>query len=82
MFHPRQCVFVKGETGAGIIYDYHHFKDRKDDRSKDLVEKYGERSDLLAVMKELIGIRNGQGTVDDIDHLGNRRIRCIGEMAE
>ncbi|SDM14112.1 DNA-directed RNA polymerase subunit beta [Modicisalibacter muralis] len=38
--------------------------------------------DILAVLKELIGIRNGFGDVDDIDHLGNRRIRCVGEMAE
>ena len=33
-------------------------------------------------MKTLIDIRNGKGEVDDIDHLGNRRIRCVGEMAE
>jgi len=33
-------------------------------------------------MKILIEIRNGNGFVDDIDHLGNRRIRCVGEMAE
>ena len=33
-------------------------------------------------MQRLIEIRNGNGTVDDIDHLGNRRIRCVGEMAE
>ncbi|MHB8746687.1 MAG: DNA-directed RNA polymerase subunit beta [Gammaproteobacteria bacterium] len=38
--------------------------------------------DIIAVMKVLIDIRNGNGTVDDIDHLGNRRIRCVGEMAE
>ena len=38
--------------------------------------------DILAVMKILIDIRNGNGFVDDIDHLGNRRIRCVGEMAE
>ena len=38
--------------------------------------------DIVAVMKELIGIRNGNGVVDDIDHLGNRRIRSVGEMAE
>jgi len=40
------------------------------------------REDILAVMKILIEIRNGNGFVDDIDHLGNRRIRCVGEMAE
>ena len=33
-------------------------------------------------MKVLIEIRNGRGTVDDIDHLGNRRVRSVGEMAE
>ena len=33
-------------------------------------------------MKTLIGIRDGKGDVDDIDHLGNRRIRSVGEMAE
>nr|WP_298416037.1 DNA-directed RNA polymerase subunit beta [uncultured Halomonas sp.] len=38
--------------------------------------------DITAVLKELISIRNGFGDVDDIDHLGNRRIRCVGEMAE
>ncbi|MEX0375533.1 DNA-directed RNA polymerase subunit beta [Spiribacter pallidus] len=38
--------------------------------------------DILAVLNELINIRNGKGTVDDIDHLGNRRVRCVGEMAE
>jgi len=38
--------------------------------------------DILDVLKALINIRNGNDTVDDIDHLGNRRIRCVGEMAE
>ncbi|MBK7983141.1 MAG: DNA-directed RNA polymerase subunit beta [Candidatus Competibacteraceae bacterium] len=38
--------------------------------------------DILAVLKVLIDIRNGNGVVDDIDHLGNRRIRCVGEMTE
>ncbi len=38
--------------------------------------------DILAVIKTLIGIRDGRGIVDDIDHLGNRRIRSVGEMAE
>jgi DNA-directed RNA polymerase subunit beta len=38
--------------------------------------------DILDVLRVLIDIRNGNGMVDDIDHLGNRRIRCVGEMAE
>lgn len=38
--------------------------------------------DIIDVMKTLISIRNGKGVVDDIDHLGNRRVRSVGEMAE
>jgi DNA-directed RNA polymerase subunit beta len=41
-----------------------------------------EKSDILAVLQTLIDIRNGYGNVDDIDHLGNRRVRSVGEMAE
>ncbi|MDH5407305.1 MAG: DNA-directed RNA polymerase subunit beta [Gammaproteobacteria bacterium] len=41
-----------------------------------------DKQDILDVMKVLIDIRNGRGIVDDIDHLGNRRIRSVGEMAE
>ncbi len=37
---------------------------------------------ILEVLRVLINIRNGNGTVDDIDHLGNRRVRSVGEMAE
>jgi DNA-directed RNA polymerase subunit beta len=40
------------------------------------------KDDILDVLKVLIAIRNGDGTVDDIDHLGNRRVRSVGEMAE
>ncbi|KTC65199.1 RNA polymerase B-subunit (plasmid) [Legionella adelaidensis] len=40
------------------------------------------QEDILAVIKTLIDIRNGIGMVDDIDHLGNRRVRSVGEMAE
>ncbi len=40
------------------------------------------KEDIVEVLKTLIDIRNGNGMVDDIDHLGNRRIRSVGEMAE
>lgn len=40
------------------------------------------KEDIIDVLKELIKIRNGHGTVDDIDHLGNRRVRSVGEMVE
>ena len=40
------------------------------------------KEDIINVLKELINIRNGNGIVDDIDHLGNRRVRSVGEMIE
>ncbi|MHB1567224.1 MAG: DNA-directed RNA polymerase subunit beta [Acidiferrobacter sp.] len=40
------------------------------------------REDIIDVMKILIGLKNGQGEIDDIDHLGNRRVRSVGELAE
>lgn len=40
------------------------------------------QKDILDVIKELINVCSGKSTVDDIDHLGNRRVRCVGEMTE
>ncbi|NLU11983.1 MAG: DNA-directed RNA polymerase subunit beta, partial [Gammaproteobacteria bacterium] len=40
------------------------------------------KEDIVDVLKTIVAIRNGHGIVDDIDHLGNRRVRCVGEMAE
>ena len=39
-------------------------------------------NDIVKVMRYLVKIRNGKENIDDIDHLGNRRIRSVGEMAE
>ena len=38
--------------------------------------------DIVAVVKILVELRNGRGEIDDIDHLGNRRVRAVGELAE
>ncbi|MFT0892106.1 DNA-directed RNA polymerase subunit beta [Pseudochelatococcus sp. G4_1912] len=40
------------------------------------------REDMLAVVKALVGLRDGRGEIDDIDHLGNRRVRSVGELME
>src|SRR3984885_1704506 len=68
--------------GPGILYDLKYASTRTDELSKRLVAQYGQMSDIIEVMKTLIDIRNGNGHVDDIDHLGNRRVRSVGEMAE
>ncbi|AKH43664.1 DNA-directed RNA polymerase subunit beta [Altererythrobacter atlanticus] len=40
------------------------------------------REDILAVVKELVDLKDGKGEVDDIDNLGNRRVRSVGELLE
>ncbi len=72
----------KEVAGEPVLYDKKYFSDRNDEESRRLVSKLGETSDILDVIKGLCEIRNGRGVVDDIDHLGNRRVRSVGEMAE
>ncbi|HKT41937.1 MAG TPA: DNA-directed RNA polymerase subunit beta, partial [Rhodanobacteraceae bacterium] len=69
-------------TGPSVLYDHKYFSTRKEDDAVKLVEAQGDTSDILDVLRVLIDIKNGHGTVDDIDHLGNRRVRSVGEMAE
>ncbi|MHA6206322.1 DNA-directed RNA polymerase subunit beta [Dyella soli] len=69
-------------VGPGVLYDHKYFAERKEEEAQALVKSQGVTSDILEVLKVLIDIKNGHGTVDDIDHLGNRRVRSVGEMAE
>ena len=60
------------------------FQTRRDD-AKFIQSHRGaphSESDIIEALKTLVDIKNGIGMVDDIDHLGNRRIRSVGEMAE
>lgn len=72
----------KETEGASVLYDAKYFAERKDEESVRLRNANGATSDILDVIRVLTEIRNGRGTVDDIDHLGNRRVRSVGEMAE
>jgi DNA-directed RNA polymerase subunit beta len=72
----------KEVTGSPVLYDHQYFSARNDETAKNLVKANGETSDILEVIRTLCEIRNGRGIVDDIDHLGNRRVRSVGEMAE
>lgn len=72
----------KETEGASVLYDAKYFADRKDEESVRLRAACGGMSDILDVIRVLTEIRNGRGVVDDIDHLGNRRVRSVGEMAE
>ena len=67
-----------------------------DDKAPDWLKRFHERvgeqdelgagtlsnDDILAVIGILVELRNGRGEIDDIDHLGNRRVRSVGELAE
>ncbi|MCF5931795.1 DNA-directed RNA polymerase subunit beta, partial [Xanthomonas perforans] len=72
----------KDVLGESVLYDKKYFAERNDEESKRLVAEHADTSDILEVIKVLTEIRNGRGVVDDIDHLGNRRVRSVGEMAE
>ncbi|MDJ0861523.1 MAG: DNA-directed RNA polymerase subunit beta, partial [Gammaproteobacteria bacterium] len=81
-------VFSEAEQarnpGIKQLLDIHASEGRKPvttyGQAKEVLREWG--SDIIDVLKVLIDIKNGKGTVDDIDHLGNRRIRSVGEMAE
>src|SRR5262245_32874975 len=71
--------------GPGILYDEVYFRERAargDEAARVTHEQLGEGSDIIDVLRTLIDIRSGKGVIDDIDHLGNRRVRSVGEMAE
>jgi len=51
-------------------------------REEEVGEGTLSNDDIIDVLRCLINIRNAKDTVDDIDHLGNRRVRSVGEMAE
>ncbi|MCH1921494.1 DNA-directed RNA polymerase subunit beta [Shewanella sp. A3A] len=67
-------------------YDLSKVGRMKFNRRLDIDENEGSgiltKEDIVAVMRKIIEIRNGFDEVDDIDHLGNRRIRSVGEMSE
>jgi len=68
--------------GLGILFDKRYFEGLGTEAAEKLVAEQGDQSDILDVLRVLIDIRNGNGSTDDIDHLGNRRVRSVGEMAE
>ncbi len=75
-FHSE--AYNLGEVGR--LKMKHRFGDQKDTKNKDpgLLTK----TDILNVFRTLIDLKNGKGQVDDIDHLGNRRVRSVGELVE
>ncbi len=67
-------------------YDLGNVGRYKLDRKLDLVIPQNQRiltqDDLVNIIRRLIALNNGHGRKDDIDHLGNRRVRCVGELIQ
>ena len=53
-----------------------------EERIDELVPKHVTTEDIIASISYLLNLDHGLGSVDDIDHLGNRRIRCVGELLQ
>lgn len=52
------------------------------ERMDELIPKHVTNEDIIASISYLLNLEHGLGNVDDIDHLGNRRIRCVGELLQ
>jgi DNA-directed RNA polymerase subunit beta len=79
---------IASEADARAIVDrmFHDLKSKGVDRQK-LEVRVEQRftlspRDIVEVIRILVELRNGRGEIDDIDHLGNRRVRSVGELAE
>ena len=62
--------------------NYKFYKDVEEDERPKLDHTVLTNTDILETVKNLIELKNGRGSVDDIDHLGNRRVRAVGELME
>jgi len=79
-------VTTEGDAQAVIEKMFHDLKGKGVDRQK-LEARVEQRltlssRDIVEVIRILVELRNGRGEIDDIDHLGNRRVRSVGELAE
>ena len=62
--------------------NYKFYRDIGDDQKPSLDLQVLTPQDILETVRHLIELKNGRGSVDDIDHLGNRRVRAVGELME
>ena len=86
-FDPKQygikekvCFSVLREMLQGVPAD--GWKEAIDARRDELIPKHITKDDILASINYLCTMVQGAGTKDDIDHLGNRRLRCVGELLQ
>ena len=81
-------VGIKELVNYQVLKDILEKTDKKDlvaeikARKEELVPKHITNEDILASISYLLNLYHGLGKIDDIDHLGNRRIRCVGELLQ
>ncbi len=75
-FHPE--TYDLGEVGRLKMSHRFNSKVPLKDKNPGILKE----EDILNVLRTLIDLKNGKGQVDDIDHLGNRRVRSVGELVE
>jgi DNA-directed RNA polymerase subunit beta len=62
--------------------NYKFYRDVPEEQRPTLETQVLTAQDILETVRHLIELKNGRGSVDDIDHLGNRRVRAVGELME
>jgi DNA-directed RNA polymerase subunit beta len=62
--------------------NYKFYRDLPEEQRPKLDQTILSPQDILETVKHVIELKNGRGSVDDIDHLGNRRVRAVGELME
>jgi len=81
-------LHIKEEVSYDVLKSILETTDEKDlvkvlkERMEELIPKHITNEDIIASISYLINLDNGLGEIDDIDHLGNRRIRCVGELLQ
>ncbi len=70
------------EQGLGEEEKKEYIKKQIEDRIDELSPKHITKDDMFASVNYCLTLANGTGSIDDIDHLGNRRLRCVGELLQ
>jgi DNA-directed RNA polymerase subunit beta len=69
-------------TVGRLKLNYKFYRDMPEEQKPNLEQTVLSPGDILETVRHLIELKNGRGSVDDIDHLGNRRVRAVGELME
>ncbi len=83
-----KSTIIKEEVNYGILRNILDNTDPKDvekmvkERIGELIPKHITTEDIIASVNYVTNLQHGLGYIDDIDHLGNRRIRCVGELLQ